>query len=280
VNEPPAQLQLRIQAPEGLTLGFRLAEVGDRANAFLLDLLFIALSIAVVMIGWALIGSDAYLESVALLAFFLIWNFYFTFFEIRWQGQTPGKRILRLRAVDARGGALSVEAIFARNVTRDLEMVFPSILLLNPQALFPGSPSWVQALASLWLVALLLFPAFNVNHMRIGDLVGGTVVVALPKRQLLQDLADRKTGTTLVFTQEQLDVYGIFELQKLEEILRGSSRHGGEETLRAVADAIRNRIKWHGPAVDDLAFLRAFYAAQRPRLEQRLVLGDRRERKR
>lgn len=294
-SRPRVSNDVELLAPEGLPLAFRLAEVGDRANAFLLDGLVIALILAALLVCLvaivgaqsitfgSLVGPDSLLVSFALIAFFLVWNFYFTFFELRWNGQTPGKRRLGLRVIDARGGALSVDAIFARNLTRDLELVFPVMALMNPGAVLPGSSAVVQGLAAVWLLTLLLLPAFNVNRMRIGDLLAGTVVIALPKRQLLADLAsdaNPRAQAPITFTPAQLDIYGIFELQKLEEVLRGVGPIHGEETVRVVAGAIQAKISWlNRPPVDDLRFLRAFYLALRQRLERRLVLGDRKERK-
>jgi hypothetical protein len=46
-----------------------------------------------------------------------------------------------------------------------------------------------------------------------------------------------------------------------------------------VAAKIREKIAWQGPVDDDEAFLRAFYAALRGRLERRLLFGKRRKSK-
>jgi hypothetical protein len=79
---------------------------------------------------------------------------------------------------------------------------------------------------------------------------------------------------------EQLDLYGIHELQVLEGLLR--SGHPRPGVMEAVADKVQKKIGWAVPArrPDAEEFLRAFYTAQRGRLEQRMLLGDRRERKR
>jgi hypothetical protein len=53
--------------------------------------------------------------------------------------------------------------------------------------------------------------------------------------------------------------------------------------LDAVARKVQDKLGWTPPAgrrPDSAAFLRAFYAAQRARLEQRLLFGERRETKR
>ena len=79
-------------------------------------------------------------------------------------------------------------------------------------------------------------------------------------------------------TQEQLDVYGIYELQTLEEVLRTGGRNSSK-WQNEVARRIQRRIKWqsadHFPAASG-PFLQAFYTALRGHLEQKMLLGVRR----
>jgi hypothetical protein len=126
--------------------------------------------------------------------------------------------------------------------------------------------------------------------LRVGDIIGGTLVVKAPRVPLLEDLAEKLPPESVLsrrqdpysFTAAQLDLYGIHELQVLEEVLRGSERPEQQELLERVCEKIKQKIEWPQDRweVDPEAFLRAFYKAQRARLEHRMLLGDRRERKR
>jgi hypothetical protein len=57
-------------------------------------------------------------QALALLV--LTWG-YHVYFEVRHQGQSPGKRIVGIRVVDGRGLPLSLEQSFVRNVVRVLD---------------------------------------------------------------------------------------------------------------------------------------------------------------
>jgi uncharacterized RDD family membrane protein YckC len=87
----------------------------------------------------------------------------------------------------------------------------------------------------------------------------------------------------VAFSREQLDIYGIHELQVLEDLLRREADGAmSYEVLEEVAAKIKAKIGWPAerrqmPAVP---WLRAFYRAQRARLEQKLLFGERQERKR
>ncbi len=269
----PAERAHEVVTPEGVPIRLTVAMAGDRLGAFILDLLIVLGVVIVLAIGMAVAGVGGDLAvALVILVIFLIWTFYFPAFELAWQGQTPGKRLLHLRAVDARGGPLTAEAIIARNLSREVELLLPVMAIF---AL--SSPGWSLAAAG-WLVVFGFLPLFNKDRLRIGDLIAGTVVIRIPEAKLLEDLS-RRAVPSHAFSEAQLDVYGVYELQVLEGVLRGAGQVGHLEAVRTVATKIREKIGWEGPVQDEEAFLRAFYAALRGRLERRLLFGKRRKSK-
>jgi uncharacterized RDD family membrane protein YckC len=290
-----ARPRFALLTPEGVELRFELAEPGARAAAFLLDLLLMLLVVLglSILAGLASVGGDGWSAAVFYLFFFLVRQFYFAFFELRWHGQTPGKRSQGLRVVEARGGALRPESILARNLTRDLEVFLPLTLVLVPEAIFSGVTGGARFAAAVWALVFAFLPTLNGQRMRVGDFVGGTRVVRAPKAVLLDDLGAgpavaAPTGSQTAaavaavapvtvpgFSPEQLGHYGIFELQTLEDLLRTPEAHA-PETFDEVARKIRRRIgATTVTGESSLAFLRRFYAAQRAHLEQRAVMGER-----
>jgi uncharacterized RDD family membrane protein YckC len=280
--------------PEGVPLRIRLAGRGDRAGAFLVDMLAIGAMtlatglLAVFGLAWSI--GDAWAVSVLLLATFLIRVFYFTAFELRWQGQTPGKRLFKLRVIDRHGGTLRADAVVVRNFMREVEVFLPLTLFFAGGA---QSPEGLWAFVALgWVGILMLMPLFNHERLRVGDMVAGTWVIEVPRRVLLPDLAaaaGAPPGATaaaeaasITFSRAQLDVYGIYELQTLEEVLRGDQQQTTRQDREEIANRISRKIGWRAPRgalppADD--FLAAFYVALRAHLEKRMLLGDRRESK-
>jgi uncharacterized RDD family membrane protein YckC len=230
----------------------------------------------------ALVGRSQSTVAIGLLFSFVARNFYFMWFEQRWRGATPAKRWFGLRVIDANGGQLRVEAIIVRNLVRDLEVFLPLLLLLAPESMFWGFPRWTAWAAGIWLLIIPLIPLFNRDRRRVGDLIGGTMVIQSPRLALLDDLvgeeaeAPEKTDTTFAFSVEQLSTYGIYELQVLEDVLRSDRPQETEEVFKRVSAKIRARIGWEGPEGEDEEFLRAFYSQLRAHLERRMLLGKRR----
>ena len=181
--------QREVLTPEGVVLRFGLPGAGDRLGAALIDLTIVIGSAIVVLIVTAVATTvgGAWALAVAFLVFFLLRTSYFTFFELHWQGSTPGKRAVGLRVMDAHGGMLRADAVIVRNLTREVELFLPLTALFFPEAV--GSGRGLVALVSiLWLVVFALFPLFNRDRLRLGDLIAGTVVVRAPKSMLLPDL--------------------------------------------------------------------------------------------
>jgi len=273
-GQPAGKFARELVTPEGVDLRIVLADAGERISAFLLDVLFIVLMLValtlVVIAGAFATGMSGveYLGILWVLGFFFLRVFYFTAFEVTPRAATWGKRIIGIRVASRDGGALTADAIFARNAMRELELFLPlSFLVAQKEAV----DAWIYLLATVWCGVFVLFPLFNRDRLRIGDIVAGTWVVRAPKRLLGRDLLDRPENSALVFTKEQVDAYGIKELAVLEDVLR----HSHAETVHAVAERIRTKIGMTHDRSLDGEFLQAYYKALRARLETRMLFGRR-----
>jgi len=261
--------------PEGVGLRLTLAEGGERVAAFLLDCAIIvgaliAVTIAILLVAFATQFTPGQLLLVVwILASFFLRNFYFIAFELTPRAATPGKRALGLRVAMRNGGPLTAEAIFSRNAMREIELFLPLSLLAAASA---GIDGWVNLMGLIWCAVFVLFPLFNKDRLRIGDLVGGTWVVRAPKRVLDVDLTGVENVAAVAFTPEQLNVYGVKELSVLEDVLRRKD----PAVMRSVAERIRGKIVMRDPGVPDMEFLQAYYRGLRGHLESRLLFGRRR----
>lgn len=273
----PAEPTRNFVTPEGVDLKLRVGDAGARAGAFLIDISIIGLLLTVLTFAalgavWAsrLKGGEM-VAVIWILGAFLLRNFYFMGFELRPGAATPGKRMMGLRVIARDGGRLTADAVFARNAMRELEVFLPTTFLFSRGS---GVDGWIVLLGVLWTGVFLLFPLFNRDRLRLGDLAAGTLVILSPKRVLRPDLSTAPAAGGLTFTTAQLDAYGVKELHVLEEVLR----HGDRKTVAAVSERIRRKIDWTASLeISDAAFLAAYYAGLRGRLERQLLFGRRRK---
>lgn len=298
---PAADKRARVLiTPEGLALPLTLASRGSRAGALILDVMIIVFTLIVVQVlldllakglvdgtGFALdpesMGAREFLQVVMAIFGFISWYGYFLVQELGPRGATLGKRVVGIR-VAARGGArLSPEAVIARNLLRDIEIFYPLIaiavlLVMSEMGEDIGALAWA---AAGWFALFLLFPFFNRDRLRAGDIIAGTWVVERPRTKLAEVLstqgaaaargASDVTGARYDFGDAELSVYGEKELQTLERMLRESA----PEALAAVHATICRKIGWDPGAGDERAFLEAFYTQLRSRLEGDMRFGKR-----
>lgn len=274
--------QRELVTPEGLALPLTIASRSARAGALLLDLTIITFGILGVILVLLLLGiglldldgpasASGPLEFVAvfvILLMFLARYGYFLWFELGPRGATPGKRLLGIRVAARNGGRLSAEAVIARNLIRDVEVFLPTFFLAGG-----GDSLGVAGGAALiWLAIFVLFPFFNKDSLRAGDLVAGTWVVEAQKAKLPEAMSlspDRSKEYR--FGEEELSIYGERELQVLEGVLRQDNA----ETMEEVMNTICRKIGWTPGVGDGRPFLEAFYGALRAHLERGMRFGKR-----
>jgi len=170
--------QLQIDTPENVAIAFPVAGIGSRFLAAIIDTLLIAglqvlVNVTLVLAVLAFSEGDSLMGGVAagwlvaafgLLAFVFFWGYYI-FFDVVWNGQSPGKRIVGLRVIRQDGMPISLAESAIRNILRLVDFL--------PISYGVG------------LVTMF----FDRHARRLGDLAAGTLVVwdrkAEPLRQLI-----------------------------------------------------------------------------------------------
>lgn len=147
--------RLRVTTPEGVEFSFRIASPVLRLGALMIDWALISSTwsvLALILAPLKLISQDAS-KGVMIVMFFVISRGYDVVMDYSWRGQTVGKRVMRLRVVDARGMRLTFAQCVMRNLLRFIDGL--------PFAYAVGG------IASL----------VNSRGQRLGDLAAGTIVV-------------------------------------------------------------------------------------------------------
>ena len=187
-----ASADYTVLTPERVSLEYGIAGIGSRGGAVLVDTLIQAVVLMVVTLG--LTGATVAISTVAetgsratgilviglwLLAAFAITSGYFMVFEIIWNGQTPGKRLLGLRVIRESGYPIRPVDSVIRNLVRIVD--------------------WLPIAYGVGVLVMLV----NKRSRRLGDFAGGTLVVREGARRTLTTVAplaaetDERYGVTL-----------------------------------------------------------------------------------
>lgn len=156
---------LIIETPERVPLHFALASIGNRFLACAIDHTIQGLALLLIFIVSLILASFNTIQSlissapkwvgaVMLILLFLTFSSYFAFFEWLWNGQTPGKRWLKLRVIREDGRPITFWEATVRNLVRFADMM--------PYPFY-----------SIGLICVFA----TARDQRIGDMVAGTVVI-------------------------------------------------------------------------------------------------------
>lgn len=147
--------RLRVTTPEGVEFSFRIASPMLRLGALMIDWALISSVwsiVALILAPLQIISRDA-AQGVMIVTYFVLSRGYDVLMDYSWRGQTIGKRVMRLRVVDARGLRLTFAQCVMRNLLRFIDCL--------PFAYAVGG------IASL----------VSAKGQRLGDLAAGTIVV-------------------------------------------------------------------------------------------------------
>ncbi|ADU32466.1 RDD family protein [Evansella cellulosilytica] len=155
--------QVSIKTPEFVSLQFQPAGLGSRALAFMLDQLIILLvNIGIVILTVLFISGQSFLigmnspnvaMAVTIVLIFIVNTGYFFVLEYFTGGRTIGKKMIGIRVIQESGHSITLLSSFIRNFLR-----------------------LIDSLPMAYLVGILMI-FFHSKHKRLGDVVGGTIVV-------------------------------------------------------------------------------------------------------
>tara|TARA_Y100000782_G_scaffold115510_1_gene159315 strand:+ start:1279 stop:2007 length:729 start_codon:yes stop_codon:yes gene_type:complete len=175
-----------VKLPEGVDIAITPAGVVSRSYAYIIDFLFRSLIMFVVSLVFSFLGDAG--QGIILIIYFITSWGYNIFFEMK-NGQTPGKKRLKIRVVQDNGLPASFSQIVVRNLLRPADML--------PIGYFLG------------LVVMM----FNSRFKRIGDWAAGTMVIYDDEVEARPELpkGNIEIPVLSLSTEEQLAVLAFAE---------------------------------------------------------------------
>jgi uncharacterized RDD family membrane protein YckC len=227
---------LNIDTPENVAFGYEVAGIGSRFLAALVDTLLIIVLQAIVNVTLLLLAINLFDQNFdddtafvwlaavfGLIAFAFFWGYYI-FFEMIWNGQSPGKRWVGLRVIRADGTPITLAESTIRNLVRLVD--------------------FLPAYYGVGVVTMFV----NAQSRRLGDLAAGTLVVRDRGPVTLESLATPLTWPTYrlpdqATTDLPIERLSYQDLQMAEEFLRRRYELTNRASLaQQLAQTLRQRM--------------------------------------
>ena len=220
-----------IETPEGAEIGLRVAGPLVRSGAWVIDFTIRMIAISVLFPLLTCTLGNVGVGVGLVLAFLAFW-FYPIVFEAAWNGQTPGKKFLKLAVVHDDGTPIGWSAALIRNLVRVVDFL-PGVYLIG-----------------------LLTCLLNKDFKRLGDLAARTVVVyrrservrgqrvpEVQPRAPARPLSQVEQEAVLAFAErrETWTDERAAELADTIHLLTGSEGRDGVERLMGVANWVLGR---------------------------------------
>jgi uncharacterized RDD family membrane protein YckC len=214
--------RLEIRTPEGIAFALPLAGPVARVLALAIDTACVfAASIATgMLLGFLGLVSADMAQALGTLSFFVIQMGYGMTAEWLWRGQTVGKRMLKLRVVDASGLSLRLHQVVLRNLLR-----------------------FVDALPMFYAVGGAAVLCSR-HCQRLGDFAANTVVIRLPK--VSEPDLDRLIGGKF----NSLRAYPHLVAQLRQEVSPDEAAVALQALMRREEMVDRSRVELFGALAD------------------------------
>lgn len=209
---------IKITTTQNIELEYELASVGERIAGYFIDLLIIIAYLIIIffiMIGGKIIGWDSWI----VFLFFIPVFFYDLISEVYMNGQSVGKKVIKIKVVSLDGGQASVGQYLIRWLFRLVDFSMTNNL------------------------CALISVAVSERKQRVGDMVAGTTLIRTSPRTALQQ--------TIYVPTQQVDYIVSFpevanladkDMQLIKEVIISVNRTGNMMLAHEASEKIKQTL--------------------------------------
>ena len=218
--------QIAITTSQNVNIFFNTASVGERMLAFTIDILIkigYLLLVYLVVIKFLDLGTfvsnlDRMSKSVVLLLFTFPVYFDTLFWEITLNGQTLGKKIMKIKVVKIDGYQAHVSEYFMRWILRLVDIY---------------SNSGVVGVTAM---------VVSKNGQRLGDMVSGTTVISLKNKVHISHTIIENLQEDYQPVFPQVIAFSDDDMRIIKDNFQKAIRHKDQQVLRKLAEKIQSVI--------------------------------------
>lgn len=228
---------IEIKTAQNVLLEYELASLRDRIVAFLLDQLCISIVIFIFsLIFFSLFSFYGYMETVGSIFLFCVFLFYSLLFEVFNQGQSLGKKVMRIRVIKTTGEKANFYDYAGRWVFRMIDIWF-----------------------SLGAIASMLI-ASSAKAQRIGDIASSTAVIKLVPgvRLYLNDILkiqSRETYQPVYVQAKQLAEEDVILIKSTIDRFKKYNNDAHVDAVIQLTARVKSILEIRDHTPDDVRFL-------------------------
>lgn len=227
---------IEILTTQNVTINYEVAEVKDRIFSSFIDILVMIVGLAVLRLAFTASGMIAptYFNYFILLP---ILFFYHLIFEIMFDGQSPGKKLLGLKVVKLTGTEPSLNDYLMRWALRPVDILF-----------------------SLGSIGVMLISSSE-KGQRLGDIVANTTIIKTNPSQniILDDILNIRSLENYQPVYANIREFNEQEMLLLKEVMDKSIKYQNNahnEALDEAINMVKLRLDLSNTPSDKIGFIR------------------------
>jgi uncharacterized RDD family membrane protein YckC len=222
--------QITIVTAQNVTLKIELANIGDRFLAAIIDFLIkLGVTFLLMILSKFILSDVDWFYGLMVL---ILWVFYSLVFESFMRGQTPGKRLMKIRVARLDGDQLTFGAVFLRWIFKMIDFPF-------------------FAWPAIGICAIVV----TEKHQRLGDMVAGTILVSTKTRTDFEDTFYTAIGPDYLPSFPQAERLTSREAEVIKHVLHLYHENDQYDMVAMAAEQLKKVLEVH-PNMDDLSFLK------------------------
>jgi len=191
---------LGIETTQNVDIQYNIASIGDRVVAQILDLLILfgyafAMIFVILFLNDTFSGTPFYYPTAIFIILYLPFFFYDFLCEVFLNGQSIGKRIMKIKVIKIDGSQPGIGSYFLRWLLKPLDVFF--------------------TYGSVGIITMLI----NGKGQRLGDLAGNTTVIKLRQEVRLEEILIPKTIQNYEVNFPQVNLLSEKDIQIIRDVI-------------------------------------------------------------
>ncbi len=242
---------IKVSTAFNIHLEFTAAPFHKRLFAWLLDVVVLLLyAIGAFKLVWLLTSANAPFavskETIWVLMMILMIPFftYHVVCEIVLNGQSIGKRIMRLQVVTEKGGRPGIGQFIIRWVIRTSDYMVVVIAIYAPIG-FGGNARffWQVAAAFGLLVADIILVNTSKKNQRLGDILAHTILISTSEKAAIEDTIFLEVDEHYAPTFSQVMALSDRDINSLKSILDAAKKQGDYNLAERASEKLKAHLK-------------------------------------
>lgn len=218
--------QIAINTSQNVNINFNIASVGERMLAFIIDLLIKVAYIVITFyiffsffdLGYLLNGLDQWSQMAIYIAITFPVYIYPVVLESLMEGQTPGKKVMKIRVVKIDGYQASFGDYLIRWVFRIIDTSFAGVI---------------------GLVSMIV----SKNNQRLGDIASGTAVISLKNSINISHTILENIQENYIPSFPQVIALSDNDMRIIKDNYTKALRVDDRQIISKLSDKIKNILK-------------------------------------